>query len=1108
MFKKQFFPTATINAIAANEKVFEKGQELYEQKQIKNLAIDEEKRSVEFLIDDVGEEVTTYLSFKENGLAEKYSCNCIKFQSYRGACPHVITSMMYLNDYNQDEFRALGSQEKFDSTTLGGESELVHKNRESLNYLFSEARKTIDMQMLSFNKTPLLFEYVLNMYPLSDAFEYEFYLKVGVDHLYVVNDLVEVTEHLLKGITYTFGKQLVYRADEFLILQEDRNILAYIHEIAKTQEATFEMVHGGRAPEKKGALSIPGKNVPEIIQLLTEVDDGFVRFAAPPRLLSSINQLEAPEVMPMGEKIPLTFVLKTGEKDQFLLDLKEEDKKKRIFVHQQGHMISVDSVFYLLSPEDFISAELIIKTFKNMKKQALELTKLDLTSLYSLIIPKLKDLFIFEVEEEIEADLTKATLKPELYIDYVDEKMTIQPTFKYGEYNVNPLISRTEAREIQLNEKSDATIIVRDVYEESDVENVLMHFFKEAEISEGKYVLRDFYEISLFLYESLSELTSLMDVYLSKKAKSLIYDVDSDAELSIEMNRTTNLLDIRFDIEEIPGEEIPNLVQQLQRTDERFYKLSSGQIIDLKEKKFESLTEKVKKLELSPDEISENTTVTLLRGLSLAEDESIKFGQDFINFLTDLQEPEHLHFELPKSLNADLRPYQETGFKWLSLLDYYGLGGVLADDMGLGKTIQTIAFLLSKLEKEEGKYLVVSPSSVVYNWEREFGKFAPSVKKRIISGSIEERENQFSEALADDETRVLITSYPLIQRDINFYQDYTFNTIILDESQTVKNDAAKTTNAVRQLKAKNIFALSGTPIENNLDELWSLFSIIAPGLFSSKKLFNNLSQDEIAQKIDFFILRRMKEDVLEDLPPKTETVEYIELFEEQKRLYQTQLALIRNEVKDLIERDEFEQNRMRVLAGMTRLRQICIDPRLVDPAYTGGSAKLDRLMEYLGEALANKKKVVLFSQFTSMLAIIRDILDVEGVDYHYLDGNTPKMDRLELTTRFNEGEKDLFLISLRAGGTGLNLTGGDTVILYDSWWNPAIEDQAADRVHRYGQDKPVQVIRMIMQGTIEEGINELQDQKRELIDSVIRTDEDTETVSSLTKEDILDLLIN
>ena len=1107
MFKKQFFPEATIKAIATNEAVYEEGLELFNNHQVKNLSLNEEQRSVEFVINDEGEEVTSLLSFKTNGLAEKYSCNCLDFQKQSGACRHVVTSMMHLNGYNQEAFEALGQEETFDTDQPGGKLELAHKNRESLNHLFSEARKAIDTQMLSFNKTPLLFEYVLNMHPVGDSFEYEFYLKVGVDHLYVVNDILDVTNHLLKGINYSFGKQLVYKAEDFLILQEDRNLLAYVNELAKTQEDTFAMVHGGRSPEKNGMLAIPAQNVPEIIELLTEVEGGFVRIAPAPRLLSSINQLESPELMPLGKSLPLTFVL-SEEEDHFLLDLAEEDKDKNIRLHPQANILSINAYFYLLSPEDFQTVKLIIETFNQMQKEALQLTKDDLTSLYSLIIPKLKELFNYEVEKGIEDDLKRAELKPELYVDYKDEELTVEPMFKYGDYAINPLVSTTSEIKDKINDSEDTAIIVRDVYEESDVKNVLTHFFKRADVSDGKYSIKYFNEISLFLYDSLMDLTELMEVYLSPAAQELIYEADGDAELSIEMNRSTNLLDIRFDIEDIPEDELPQLVQQLQKSEERFYQLESGKIVDLKEEKFEKFVEKVNKLELDPDEISDQTSVSLLRGLSLAEDKSIKMGQDFIEFIKELKEPDHLNFDLPKSLDAELRPYQETGFKWLSLLDYYGLGGVLADDMGLGKTIQTIAFLLRKLEQEDGKYLVISPSSVVYNWQREFEKFAPTVKTTIISGSIEEREDQFKEAMADDETRILITSYPLIQRDINFYQEFIFNTIILDESQTVKNDAAKTTKAVQRLRSKNIFALSGTPIENNLNELWSLFSIILPGLFQSKRAFNNMSEEEIAQKIDVFVLRRMKEDVLEDLPPKTETVEYIELYEEQKRLYQTQLAMIQNDVKDLLEKDAFEQNRMRVLAGMTRLRQISLDPRLVDEDYTGGSAKLDRLMEYLREALANKKKVVLFSQFTSMLSIIREILDEDSVDYHYLDGNTPKEDRLALTTRFNEGEKDLFLISLRAGGTGLNLTGGDTVILFDSWWNPAIEDQAADRVHRYGQDKPVQVIRMIMQGTIEEGIHELQDQKRELIDTVIRTDEDEKKVSSLTKDDIIDLLIN
>ena len=244
--------------------------------------------------------------------------------------------------------------------------------------------------------------------------------------------------------------------------------------------------------------------------------------------------------------------------------------------------------------------------------------------------------------------------------------------------------------------------------------------------------------------------------------------------------------------------------------------------------------------------------------------------------------------------------------------------------------------------------------------------------------------------------------------------------------------------------------------------------------------------------------------MLTELPDKVESVEYINLSETQKALYLSQWKLVKNETAEMVEKGTLNENRIKVLAGLTRLRQICCDPRLVDPSFKGESAKLLRLIEYLETARENGKRVVLFSQFTQMLALIQDELREQGRDYFYLDGSTPNLERLELTSRFNEGEKDLFLISLRAGGTGLNLTGGDTVILYDSWWNPAVESQATDRVHRYGQKKMVQVIRMICTGTIEERINELQDQKRELIDQVITNGK--QSITSLTKEELLDIL--
>ena len=1104
MFKKQFFPEATVKALATNQTIFEKGKSLIEEHQVKEISLNEGNRSVEFTIQDV-EEHKTYLSFLENGLAQKYSCSCTVFQRQSGACQHVIASMLYLNTINQESFDVLGTNHIITNEQPSSKLQLLQKNRAVLSHLFESAKKDIESQSISFSKTPLQFEFVLNMHKVSQSFEYELYLKVGVDHLYVINDIVEVIEYLLKGNEYTFGKQLIYNPKDYSILPEDRKIINYIYEVGKTQEETFDLVYGGRTPEKNGALNIPPKYVPELLKLLTEVDGGFVRQAPRPRLLSTINQLEAPEVE-HETKLPITFNI-VQEKDHYVLDVSEEDKKKKVTVHPQANMVSVNNFFYLLEPGDFKVAQLLIDTINDMTSQPLQLTKDDLTSFYSLVLPNLKNIFHYEIEEGIEENIERVPLEPKLFIDFDGDSLLIEPTFKYGKNALNPLISKTEEKTEVKNESGNTSIFVRDVINENDVLNVLSHFFRQAKVIDGKYVLSRFEDISEFIYDTLVEVSELMDIFLTNEVKNLMYDEDIEPSFSIEMNKSTNLLDIRFDLADISNDDLPQLVTQLQNTDERFFKLDSGKIVDLKENRFVNFFDNINKLELEASEISKETSVSVLRGLTLVEEDSVLIGEQFKKFIRELKEPENLSFELPEGLEATLRPYQETGFNWLSTMDYYGLGGVLADDMGLGKTIQTIAFLVSKIEKVGGKYLVVSPSSVVYNWEKEFDKFAPSVKTSVISGSIEEREIQLNEALNNDEIDVLITSYPLIQRDIQFYKKHVFKTIVLDESQNVKNDLAKTTKAVKELRANNTFALSGTPIENNLNELWSLFSIVLPGLFRSKKSFNNLTENEIARKIEIFILRRLKVDVLDDLPPKTETVEFIELSDEQKRLYQTQLSLIRNDVEELIEQDEFEQNRMRILAGMTRLRQICCDPRLINPEYDGGSAKLERLLEYLREALTNNKRVVLFSQFTSMLSIIREILDEQSVDYHYLDGGTPKEDRLELTTRFNDGEKDLFLISLRAGGTGLNLTGGDTVILYDSWWNPAIEDQAADRVHRFGQKKSVQVIRMIMKGTIEEGINELQDQKRELIDTVIRKNDNKKT-TTLTKDDILALLTN
>lgn len=395
----------------------------------------------------------------------------------------------------------------------------------------------------------------------------------------------------------------------------------------------------------------------------------------------------------------------------------------------------------------------------------------------------------------------------------------------------------------------------------------------------------------------------------------------------------------------------------------------------------------------------------------------------------------------------------------------------------------------------------MAPASLVYNWKNEFKKFAPSLTVEVMIGNPQERMEKLQ---SDMVPNVWITSYPTLRQDIDYYNEVEFGTLILDEAQAIKNHITKTAKAVREIQAKTKFALSGTPIENSIDELWSIFQAIMPDFFPNQKAFRQLEQEKVAKMIRPFLLRRVKKDVLNDLPDKIETEVYSELTKQQKELYVAYLEKIQNEAKESIQEEGFQKSRIKLLAGLTRLRQLCCHPSLFVENYKGDSGKLQQLMEIVDHAIENGRRLLIFSQFTSMLSIIRDQFTKAGLEYFYLDGQTAPKERVKMVDQFNEGNANIFLISLKAGNTGLNLTGADTVILYDLWWNPAVEEQAAGRAHRIGQKNVVQVIRLISQGTIEEKIYELQQNKRELIKTVIETGD--QAVSKITEEEIREIL--
>ena len=572
--------------------------------------------------------------------------------------------------------------------------------------------------------------------------------------------------------------------------------------------------------------------------------------------------------------------------------------------------------------------------------------------------------------------------------------------------------------------------------------------------------------------------------------------------------RGNQLLDIRFGMDGIEDAEIQSVLQSIAEK-RRYHRLRNGSFVQLEDADFEQVGQLMTDLGVRPSALKKGRVeIPLMQGFhalpSYEQSNQIKLGKQVRSLIYDILHPDSLEFRKPEALQASLRDYQEFGFQWLKTLAHYGFGGILADDMGLGKTIQSITYILSELDairSAKAPVLIVSPASLIYNWRNEIRKFAPDLNAVVVAGNSRERAEAMGEL---EEADVYITSYPLLRMDSEQYQEKVFHTVIVDEAQAIKNHLTQTAQAVQGLQSNHRFALTGTPIENSLDDLWSILHFAFPAMFPNHKGFTQMEAGEVARRVRPFILRRLKKDVLKELPDKIETLHQSELTTDQKTLYLAYLEKIQTDAVSELAQQGFQKSRMKILAGLTRLRQICCHPNLFVENYSGSSGKLEQLMELLEECRESNKRVLIFSQFTEMLAIIRSALEQASVGLFYLDGTTPVRERTELCDRFNAGERDVFLISLKAGGTGLNLTGADTVILYDLWWNPAVEEQAADRAHRIGQKNVVQVIRMVARGTIEERIYELQQKKRSLIDQVV--EQGDAGLTSLTEEELRELL--
>ncbi|HGA1493290.1 TPA: SNF2-related protein [Streptococcus suis] len=599
-------------------------------------------------------------------------------------------------------------------------------------------------------------------------------------------------------------------------------------------------------------------------------------------------------------------------------------------------------------------------------------------------------------------------------------------------------------------------------------------------------------EVYPFFRQQLPLLERMGQVRLSEDLQSLLVEVKPQLEIV----RNGSLLDISFDLTGIAQSEIDQALEALLNQEDH-YTSPSGQVLvfDEETKKISQTLLQLRAKHGKGGQVQVHALAGYQLAQSLSGFDQVRFSKDFQEMATYLAQPDS--FPMPDlDVKTALRDYQQTGVKWLSMLDHYGFGGILADDMGLGKTLQTIAFLSSRMT-ETTRVLILAPSSLIYNWAEECKRFAPDLDLAVVHGSKEQRVD-----LIGQEHQILVTSYPSFRQDSDLYKQEHFDYLILDEAQVMKNAQSKIAQLLREFEVGNCFALSGTPIENHLTELWSIFQIVLPGLLPGKQAFGKMATKDIARTIQPFVLRRHKEDVLQELPDLTEVNVLNELTDEQKTIYLAQLQQMQSKIMGADDA-QINRSKIEILSGITRLRQICDTPSLFMDDFKGESGKLNSLKELLVQLKEGEHRVLIFSQFRNMLEQIEGQLNELGLTSYTLTGSTPANQRQEMTQAFNAGSRDAFLISLKAGGVGLNLTGADTVILVDLWWNPAVEAQAISRAHRMGQTEKVECYRLITRGTIEEKIQALQENKKNLVKTVL---DGNESRANLTVEDIRAIL--
>ena len=1020
--------------------------------------------------------------------------NCEKHYYYyyfnngkRSDCPYIAAFLMML-------------EEKLKNNNI---ADATDKSGRLFLYAFQQKHDTVVVNAKTQNGSKMSIRPRL----LDKDNQLQATFKIEAQKSFVIKDLEEFYHNVQDSADGLYGSSTYLNHDMQNFTDKAQKWVSYIGKVISEERAyenAIEQQGGyiGRSSDKKNAIVLFGSRLDDFYDLLGS---------------DSIEY----EKRDAYEKNKRTLTCKEGN-PKIRMDVRKNDLSSRWEFHgikvsydmpklyeglKTGYYIE-DKSFYRLEANFYRKVE-ILQQFASDGTASFQIGRNYLTEFYHTVLPQLQEIAdITEADYEEIASYLPPKVKFTFYLDAENGDMSCKVMAKYGdrEYHAaDVFVDQVCEKFRERGKEADVFLKVQKYFPYSDESGMELTCGGEEQLM---------YEV---LRSGLPILFELGEVRCTKRFSNL--KISRKLRLNVGVSLSSGLLDLTVSAEDIPQEEMVEILKSY-RAKKKYHKLKNGDFLDLEDDSIAALGEMAEILRLSPKElIKGNIHVPAYRALYLdkllEKNEEIYNTRDshFREMVKNFKTISDANYDEPDSLKQIMREYQRTGYKWLRTLEQAGFGGILADDMGLGKTLQVIAVLLAA--KEAGKTetsLVVSPASLVYNWSEEIRRFAPSLSAGIITGTQDERQQKLNNYQYFD---VIITSYDLLKRDIAFYEDKQFLYQIIDEAQYIKNHTTAASKAVKVIKSKVRYALTGTPIENRLSELWSIFDYLMPGYLYGYDTFRSDFETPIVKYAEQeplerlkrltspFIMRRLKEQVLKDLPDKLEESYYVKLEGEQQKLYDAQVLHMKQQIA-MQNAEEFKQNKLQILAELMKIRQICCDPSLCFENYKGESAKLESCLELLKSAIEGGHRILLFSQFTSMLAIIERRLTEAGIEFFTITGSVSKEKRLQMVQEFNQGTTPVFLISLKAGGVGLNLTGADVVVHYDPWWNVAVQNQATDRAHRIGQTKKVVVYKLIAKNSIEEKIQKLQEDKKSLSEQVIQGD--ANTLSSMSKDDFLSLL--